>query len=806
MQHEKQLFTTALVALLSASTAAAQLPPPITDAGGDNLPNLGMQHIKQIVSTDPNGILPSGAITMLPNTVPPQNPVPTGRVLDFVNLYLPDLVAIGGDQAVHDLMLGIASDTAFPKPLWMGNSDPSGSLDDTALDGNNDRIHFNLHWPQETPQSFWLADQGFDPASPPEDLEEILGEIIATGDKSRIQEALDILLGTNVSGALTNKVYNGFELLKYKGRRDNQTFDPVTRNIEVTQLWYGTEIYTDANMMKVPEEGDYTITWKVRGLGDPGPNNLRAFPIDEFTPMPMKKTSNSLFWTRNNWIWKWFDVVESHDGRKYSLHDLFEAHTGTALDGQGQAVPTYADVIPGDPRYWLHINRKMDLGSFVGGNGDIEDLSKWQQYDLDLDGQIGGYLVDGTDTGAPWDAGTNPDAQFNTYGNQEYAVPMVDWSQGPYDIPHFAYDSSFATIRKGQGFDVTIRYSNGEMQAGLYNWGWRIHPPRINWVETYSEGQYLASGAPKDWRFGHKWDEVQALGLDALGDFAPEMVIHDALIAYDLSAGTQADIDTFAAAVDGMMDFVHDRRGLPPTPGVVGFPNPSSDANMLMSNLDMWGDRDTIAPAGKKTWDEGDVITITIYNDDNFDHFFRVVDFGTTDYQYNGTDMGRLDWKPVWGFPQIAVAAWSGLFGAQGYDVSFWDGTDIDGLGNPFYVDPTFDDPGGFWNAGQRDLLHHYDDLTGFSGPGFHEVIEGEFTVWGNNQTAGKPTGNPNIWSYSYGKPIPPKTVVTFDIEMPRAQALNNGAMYMFDPQFHHSMIFTMHPRSELEPEGLAGK
>ena len=69
-----------------------------------------------------------------------------------------------------------------------------------------------------------------------------------------------------------------------------------------------------------------------------------------------------------------------------------------------------------------------------------------------------------------------------------------------------------------------------------------------------------------------------------------------------------------------------------------------------------------------------------------------------------------------------------------------------------------------------------------------------------------KPTGDADMWRYSYGKPIPPNTTVTFDIEMPRAQPLNNGAMYIFDPQFHHAAIYTMHPRSELEPEGLIGQ
>ena len=337
--------------------------------------------------------------------------------------------------------------------------------------------------------------------------------------------------------------------------------------------------------------------------------------------MIMKKAGNSLFWQRNSFVWKWFNIVDSdEDGRKYSLETLYEAHTGTPFDELGQPVPSYSEMNPGDPRYWLYANRRFDFGSFVGQD-DITDHFRWQQYDLDQDGQIGGFLADGTDTGLPYDASTNADAQFNQYGNNEYGVPMMDWSTGPYDMPYFSYDSSFSTIRRGKGFDVTIRYGQGAMQAGIYNWGWRVHPPRINWIETYADGQMLPSGAPKDWRFGHRWDDVDAdlIGLDnaiaQLGDHAPEKVIYTALVAFGDSAATQADVDAFAASVDGMMDFLVRREGLPPTPDVAGFPVASSDINFLFSGLDMYADRTTIAAAGKGSWAEDDVISITVHND-----------------------------------------------------------------------------------------------------------------------------------------------------------------------------------------------
>lgn len=817
MNTRNQTFVA--LALLAAVPAAAQqgvsspgdpthvvLPPPPgeRDAGGGNQPNIGMHHIKKTADAF-GGKLPSAFVDLPAGIVPPENPPPLGWVRPIINLYFPDVAPVpGGDQAALNEILVMDRPAQYPEPLWFNNTDPSGSLDETALDERGQPIHFNLHYPQGEPARFDLADFGMSPNSPTDDLNAILADIAATGSQARVQEALDILLGTNASGALTDNEYNGFPLLRYESARDNQTYDPQSRNIVVKQLWYGTEIRSDCEMLLVPDHGDYTITWQVRGLGDTGANGELAFPIDEFTPMIMRKTSNADFWQANGWIWKWFAAVEHQDGRKYTLESLYDLHTGT------EAAPSYADLNPGDPRYWLRADRKFDIGSYVG-QGDLFDFSPFHSYDLDQDGQIGGFLVDGTDTGAAYDGTTNASAQFNQYGNNEYAVPRIDWSMGPFHIPYFSYDSSFTTIRKGEGFDVTIRYSDGEMQAGIYNWGWRVHPPRINWIETYSEKNYLPSGAPKNWRFGHKWDDIAALGLGAIGDFAPEKQLHDALVVFGASAGAQADVDAFNASVEGLMGHIEDRRGLPETPGVAGFPNAAADVNFLYTNFDIYADRENISAPGKRTWAAGDVITITIYNDDNVERYFRVVDFGTTDYQYNGTDMGLLDWKPVWGFPQLAARAWGPPLGSltegfasQGKPLAFWAGTGVAANGNPFYVDPNFQDLANFWPAGERDLVHHFANLDGFSGPGFASESTDPFSVWADEFLSGKPTGDPNIWNYSYGKPIPPKTVATFEIEMPRAAALNNGAMYMFDPQFHSSAIFTMHPESEMQVEGLA--
>lgn len=782
------------------------LPPPPgkADAGGQNVPNLGMHQLKLIADSQ-GGFLKSQPVTTPDGLIAPTNPAPIGWMITgfgIPGLYLPDLAAPGDDQVALDAKLDFSDPAVFPDEFEFQNSDPSGSLDETAMNDRGEPIHFNLHYPQTAPTSFWLDDEGIDGSAPTDDLEEILNEISATGSTARLDEALDILLGTNDSGQLSHKAYKGFPLLKYQKARINNTYDPVTRNLTITQLWYGTEIMSDSDLVEVPAHGPFTITWKIRGLGDTGVNRERAFPIDDVTSIPMKETSNGDFWQENNWIWKWFDRVEDPDGRKYTLESLYDLHTGT------DAAPSYSDIDPSDHRYWLHADRKFHMGSYVG-EGDLFDFDEWHSYDLDLDGQIGGYLVDGTNTGMPYDELTNQAAQFNSYGNNEFAVPRINWAEGPMHIPYFGYDSTFSTIRKGMGYDQVIRYGQGEAQAGLYSWGWRKHPPRINWIETYSEGQILPSGAPKKWRFANKWDEIEQLGVAAVGDHAPEKVIYNALTTLDASAGTPADIAAFTASVQGMMPHVRDRRGLPPTTGIANFPNAGADVNLLFTNLDIYGDVDTVHASGRLNWREGDVIKFAIHNDDNFTRYFRVVDFGTTDYQYNGVDMGLFDWKPVYGFPQIAAMGWRPPsvknfgFGVQGLDKGFWTGTALAQEGNPFYVDSFFQDLANYWPAGERDLLHNFQKLEGFSGPGFTSQTNDPFSVWADEDLSDLQTSDPDIWNYSYGRPIPPHTTVLFRVEMPRSSALNNGAMYIFDPQFHPSSIYTMHPTSEVKPEGL---
>ena len=791
------LATLSSLTVLALAQGGPSLPPVPSDAGGQNVPNLGMQRLK--VDTAASGYLQSGAIPLPSSAIiaPPEALGNTG----VPGFYFPD---VGVDTSLY----AFANDAEYPEELWFSNSDPSGSLDGTAVDGNGDPIHFNLNWPQEKAPSVFIADMGLDASSPTDDLQAVIEDILATGSKARVQEGLDILMGTNFSGALSDKVYRGYELLNYRGRKENHTYDPVTKNITIEQLWWDNEIRTNSNMLEVPAYGDYTITWKLRGLGDIGANRERAFPIDEFTALPMKETANAYFWNRNAWIWKWFGMVEGSDGsgRKFTLEDIWAAHTGT------DAAPSYADIAPPNPQFWLHADRKFNFGSYLG-KGQLDDPdNRFETMDLDMSGGIGGFLVDGTDTGSAYDASTNPSAQFNAYGNNEVAVPMVDWSQGPYNLPYFGYDSTFTTIRKGMATDVTVRYGQGMNQAGLYMWGWRVHPPRINWIETFSDGQILPSGAPKQWRFGTKWDSVAGMGVSALGNHSPEKAIYNALVAFDASGDTVA----FESAVQGapgrtMVDHMRDRRGLPPVADIPGFPNPVADVNLLFSNLDISGDRDKIQSGLKRNWKEGDVITFTIHNDDDFTRFFRTVDFGTTDYQYDGFDMGIFDWKPTFGVPQVAASAWSGLFGVQGFDTSFWTGSELGGTGNPFFVDGSApfgtDHAGSFptlsFNGSDYDLQHHYSDLSGFSGPGFHAVVGGGTYPWGNNQLAGKPTGAFGIWSYAYGKPIPAHTTVTFEVEAPRGSALNNGALYIFDPQFHFASIWTMHPTSELVPEGL---
>lgn len=91
-----------------------------------------------------------------------------------------------------------------------------------------------------------------------------------------IQRALDILEGNPIP----NRLYSGIAVLHYKGPEKVKKVDPVTRNVNIHQIWFDSHIESDAAFIDVSEvkEVPYTITYTVDVLNR---------GEDDFSPMVM---------------------------------------------------------------------------------------------------------------------------------------------------------------------------------------------------------------------------------------------------------------------------------------------------------------------------------------------------------------------------------------------------------------------------------------------------------------------------------------------------------------------------------------
>ncbi|MGR3177152.1 MAG: hypothetical protein ACUZ8E_03740 [Candidatus Anammoxibacter sp.] len=170
------------------------------------------------------------------------------------------------------------------------NTDPGGIDDGTALDADGKAIEFNLHVPPDFTIEKPLADLGLENNSPEDDLKDLLDQMTVQEmdlDEREIlvQQAIDILLGTNESGKLNTKAYLNFPLLNItsgneeKIKRVNEwnnveTFDEKG-NVDVKLIYYGQDIDADTFLLEIPPafmDEPFTIKFTINNM-----KQLRCF-------------------------------------------------------------------------------------------------------------------------------------------------------------------------------------------------------------------------------------------------------------------------------------------------------------------------------------------------------------------------------------------------------------------------------------------------------------------------------------------------------------------------------------------------
>lgn len=115
------------------------------------------------------------------------------------------------------------------------------------------------------------------------------------------QRALDIIEGN----AIPERVYSGMSVLHYKGPEKVAVVDPVTKNVNIHQIWYGSHIESDAAFIDVSQVKGvpFTITYTVdvlnRGEDDFAPMVMYfddpALSMPGMPPMPHTSMDTTFF-------------------------------------------------------------------------------------------------------------------------------------------------------------------------------------------------------------------------------------------------------------------------------------------------------------------------------------------------------------------------------------------------------------------------------------------------------------------------------------------------------------------------------
>jgi len=261
-------------------------------------------------------------------------------------------------------------------------------------------------------------------------------------------------------------------------------------------------------------------------------------------------------------------------------------------------------------------------------------------------------------------------------------------------FPFKGMDAVWIAMFPGQVMNVSVNYATIRQWRGVYTWGWREHPPRIQFLQpTYDifdgregrEGEVVRDPQSDSFITRNRED----LTLDAIGDAAPEMKMLKVAEAV-LDGAAPGTIEAWLMEPDqgpqGMWfewaDLSKIQTQLPPeawdmladegiTPGNFG------DYNMITAlvNNEAYGE----GPFSNEVirWDQGDTFKVKLINLDNHTHYFRNVDFGPRLHDDilrccggGETSFEIMNFKPSYGAPKVAEMQWRAGWGFRPhYDV-----------------------------------------------------------------------------------------------------------------------------------------
>ena len=255
---------------------------------------------------------------------------------------------------------------------------------------------------------------------------------------------------------------------------------------------------------------------------------------------------------------------------------------------------------------------------------------------------------------------------------------------GSVSFPFKGFDSVWVPVHGGQVTEITVDHPPLRQVRGIYTWGWRVHPPRIQFLQPIFEitnahtGQVELEPQGRSFAFRNR-----QLSIDGIGDAAPEKKIYTVAQAV-LAGATPAEVSAMLndgnasprGTWSGWADLLVNQNQLPPEAwdqlaqeGIQqGNFGPYRFVSVYLNN-EMYG----VGPEGNRIagWYQGDRFQVKLINLDNHTHYFRNVDFGARlhdDIASGGFPAGShsfeiMNFKPTYGAPKVAEAQWRAGWG-----------------------------------------------------------------------------------------------------------------------------------------------
>ncbi len=258
-------------------------------------------------------------------------------------------------------------------------------------------------------------------------------------------------------------------------------------------------------------------------------------------------------------------------------------------------------------------------------------------------------------------------------------------------FPYKGIDSVWIAFQPGQITNVTVDYPPVRQVRGVYTWGWRDHPPRIQFLQPVYDIRNANTGEieldPQG--ISYAFRNREDLTLDTIGSAAPEMKMLEVIRGIQGGA-TPATIDAWLTRENQgprgtwieWADLAKVQTQLPPEAWDVLAEEGISrgdfgDYNMVsvFLNNEMYGEGPFINEI--MGWQQREVFKVKLINLDDHTHYFRNVDFSTRLHDDilrccggGDTSFEIMNFKPSSGAPKVAEMQWRAGWGFRPhYDV-----------------------------------------------------------------------------------------------------------------------------------------